>query len=94
MSNNTAKEIICELCERNVEETTRHHLIPRTLHSNKWFKKNFTKEQMIETVDLCRDCHKEIHRQIPEKQMGRSYNSVEKLAAHDKIANFVAWLNR
>ncbi len=33
---------ICELCKREVDHTTRHHLIPRTLHRNKWFKKNYS----------------------------------------------------
>ncbi|MEM7656789.1 MAG: hypothetical protein AAF399_11720 [Bacteroidota bacterium] len=86
--------IICELCEREVERTSRHHLIPRTLHSNKWFKKRFSREQMEETVDLCRDCHRQIHRFINHKELGRHYNSLEKLLSHEKVKNFVAWLTR
>ncbi len=85
---------ICELCQREVERTSRHHLIPRTLHGNKWFKKNFTKEQMHETVDLCRDCHKQIHKFATEKELGRYYYSLEKLMEHDKIRKFVEWLRR
>ncbi len=46
---------------------------------------------MHETVDLCRDCHKEIHRQIPEKEMGRTFNSIEKLLNHEKVCKFVKW---
>ncbi len=85
---------ICELCQREVERTTRHHLIPRTLHKNKWFKKNFTKDEMIQTVDLCKDCHKEIHKFATEKELGRHYNTIEKLLEHEKIRNFVEWLKR
>ncbi len=84
----------CPLCQREVPFTTRHHLIPRTVHKNKWFKKNFTKAQMLETVGLCRDCHKEIHKFISEKEMGKHYYTVQKLATHPKVANFVRWLNR
>ncbi len=30
----------CELCQRTPRKgTTEHHLIPRTCHRNKWFKK-------------------------------------------------------
>jgi hypothetical protein len=82
----------CELCERIVSQTTRHHLIPRTVHKNKWFRKNFEKEQMHETVDLCKDCHRQIHKFIPEKEMGRYYHTLEKLRKHEQVANFLEWL--
>lgn len=84
----------CELCERKVESTSKHHLIPRALHSNKWFKKNFTKEQMIETVNLCKDCHRQIHRFATEKELGKFHNTLETLMEHEKIHNFVKWLTR
>jgi len=35
----------CELCGRE-NVLTFHHLIPVTLHKNKWFKKNYTREEM------------------------------------------------
>ena len=85
---------ICELCKRQVKSTSRHHLIPRTVHKNKWFKKKFEKAQLHETVDLCRNCHREIHKLIPEKEMGRHFNTLEKLRSHEKVSNFVAWLVR
>ena len=86
--------IICELCERAVEKTSRHHLIPRTLHSNKWFKKNFSREERETTVDLCRKCHRQIHRLIPEKEMGRHFNTLEKLRTHKQISHFLKWLRK
>lgn len=82
----------CRLCEREVNYTTRHHLIPRTVHRNKWFKKNFSFEELHTTVDLCKDCHRQIHRFIPEKEMGRDYNSIDKLMTHEKVHTFVKWL--
>ena len=85
---------MCELCEREVMSTSRHHLIPRTVHSNKWFKKRFTRTQMEFTVDLCRDCHRQIHRFFSAKDLGREYNSLEKLREHEKVKNFVAWLQK
>ena len=84
----------CELCGRTLKRgTTKHHLIPRTCHKNRWFKKNFTREQQRETVDLCHDCHGEIHRMIPsEKELGRYYNTFELLAAHPAIAKYLTWI--
>lgn len=86
------QEKTCKLCERQVTRTTRHHLIPRTVHKNKWFRKNFEKHQFHQTVDLCKDCHRQIHKFIPEKEMGRSYNSIEKLKTHEQVHNFLKWL--
>ncbi len=85
---------VCELCERHVPSTTQHHLIPRTVHKNKWFKKNFPREQLHETIPLCRDCHRQIHKFIPHKELGRTYNSKEKLLSHEKVADFVEWLRK
>ena len=59
----------CRLCGRVMRHgTTEHHLIPRTCHSNKWFKKRFTRDQMRETIPVCRDCHSSIHHLIPAKR--------------------------
>ena len=62
--------MLCELCESE-EVHNFHHFIPRTLHSNKWFKKRYTREQMQEGINLCKSCHKAIHDLIPkEKELG------------------------
>ena len=89
-------ESICELCGRQIKAgTTEHHLIPRTCHSNKWFKKRFTREQMRQTVSLCRDCLRAIHDLIEdEKELGRHYNTLDSLRRHPGVARFVAWVRR
>ena len=86
----------CELCRRFTRQgTTKHHLIPRTCHSNKWLRKNFTREQMHETVGLCCDCHESIHKLIPsEKDLGRHYHSLDLLLDHPEISKFVAWIRK
>ncbi|MCC9603206.1 hypothetical protein LOC67_21875 [Stieleria sp. JC731] len=84
----------CELCGRQTKRgTTEHHLIPRKCHRNKWFKKRYTREQMQQTVSLCHDCHRCIHRFVPkEKELGRDYNTLEELLAHEQIGRFVEWV--
>lgn len=84
---------ICRLCKREVRQITKHHLIPKTTHKNKWFRKNYTKQQMHQTVNLCRACHREIHKQISEKELGRRYNTLEKIQTHEKIQRFVKWIS-
>lgn len=87
---------ICALCHRTPRKgTTGHHLIPRKCHRNKWFKKQFSREEMQRTVDLCHDCHRAVHELVPsEKELGRQFNTVEKLLAHVPIARFVEWARR
>lgn len=83
--------MICELCERDMV-TTSHHLIPRSNHKNKWFKKNFSKFEMNRRLDLCGDCHPAIHRFISEKELGKKYNTKEKLLTHPEVFKFVNWV--
>lgn len=82
---------LCELCHAELAYNF-HHFIPRTLHSNKWFKKRFTREQMREGIDVCKACHLAIHDLVPdEKQLGRHHHSLELLLAHPQIARYVQW---
>lgn len=83
----------CELCNRDVNEVTKHHLIPRTRHANKRNKKQFDRKEVRERVAwLCRPCHKQIHAVFTEKQLEREHNTLAALKAHPEIHKFVEWL--
>jgi hypothetical protein len=86
----------CKLCRRLTKRgTTEHHLIPRTCHTNKWFKRRYTREQMNQTISVCRDCHRAIHDLVPdEKQLGRDFNTLDLLLANEQIAKFVTWVRK
>jgi hypothetical protein len=85
----------CELCGR-INLCNEHHLIPRTNHKNKWFKKNFSKEEMNETILICvNDCHYNIHKLISdEKELGKNYNTINKLLSNDLIKNYIDWIEK
>jgi hypothetical protein len=91
-----SEEKACRLCGRVTRRgTTEHHLIPRTCHSNRWFKKRFTREQMRQTISVCRQCHSSIHNLISsEKELGRHYHTVEALLTHEQLGGFVAWVRK
>jgi len=90
-SSSSESQPLCELCQAEVAHSF-HHLIPRTNHSNKWFKKRFTREEMRRGLNLCRDCHRAIHDLIPdEKQLGRYYNTRARLMDHPRVAAYVRW---
>ena len=80
------------LCERD-EELTFHHLIPRTVHTNKWFKARFEKDELQSGVELCRDCHGAIHKIIAsEKELAREWNTLERLRENEQLMTFVRWV--
>ncbi len=83
--------MLCQLCQSENAHNF-HHLIPRTLHGNKWFKKRYTREQMRAGIEVCKSCHRAIHDLEPnEKKLGRHYHSLEKLLAHAEIGKYVQW---
>lgn len=86
-------EYTCELCDRTVDEVTKHHLIPRTRHANKKNKREFDRTEVRTRLALfCRPCHKQVHAVLTEKQLEREYNTLESLKAQQEIAKFVDWI--
>lgn len=84
----------CALCGL-IRPLTFHHLIPRTCHRNKWFKKNFTTDDMkTRGINVCRGCHKLIHRTYNEKELGRRYNTLNKLLSSEPIAKYIEWAKK
>lgn len=84
----------CTLCNRECT-TTEHHLIPRTVHSNKWFEKNFDKMDMrTRKIDLCKDCHRFVHDQWEEKYLGKHLNTLELLLKEEKIQDFLRYIKK
>ena len=83
--------MLCELCAAE-EAYNEHHLIPRHCHRKNWWKKNFTREQMQQTVWLCKTCHDMLHELIPdEKVLGREFNTLALLETHPEVARYLEW---
>lgn len=84
----------CELCNR-VKPFRFHHLIPVTVHKNKWFKKNFKMMDMrTRKIMLCDDCHRYIHDTYDAKTLGREFNTAELLRDDEKIAKFIKFIRK
>ena len=84
----------CKLCNR-IKHLTFHHLIPVTLHKNKWFKKNFDKMAMTtEGIMLCKDCHRYLHSTFKPKDLGKYFNTAEKLRQNEKIVKFINFIKK
>jgi hypothetical protein len=83
----------CELCGCEDDVLNFHHLIPKKLHKNKYFKEHYKKDFLESNgIWICTHyCHPEIHKYIFEKKMGRNFNTLELLLAHPKVRKYVEW---
>jgi hypothetical protein len=82
----------CQLCERNVELTF-HHLIPRKSHKIKFIRKKHAQLNLnTYGINVCKDCHKMIHKIIPHKQLALNYFSKERLMQNPQLVRFIKWV--
>lgn len=84
----------CELCqfEYNDGDANFHHLIPKSLHKNKYIVKHFKDIDLNKYgLTLCKSCHNKIHSCINEKELALKYNSLELLKTHKDIQIWLIW---
>lgn len=77
-----AKEaLLCPLCGRAITQAQRdaHHLLPKSRGG-------------VETVDLHRICHRQIHALLTEVELERGYQSIDALRQHPAMARFLQWV--
>jgi 5-methylcytosine-specific restriction protein A len=79
----TATETCCALCEREVQQTSRHHLIPREEGGRHG-----------PTADLCQPCHSSIHLLLDNKELARQYHTIEALRSAEKLQKYLHWIRR
>ena len=84
----------CELCDRD-KPLTKHHLIPRAVHSRKRYIKEYGKEEMRKRgIDLCKQCHDGIHDLYTEKELAESFNTKEALVEDERVRKHVKWVRK
>jgi hypothetical protein len=85
----------CELCDRE-KPLTKHHLIPRAVHTKKRFINRFGKEEMRQRgIMVCKLCHDGIHDIIPdEKELAEDFNTKELLLADERIRKHIEWARK
>lgn len=74
---------ICELCKREVEALTRHHLKPKARGGAKGM-----------CAMVCLSCKDMIHKLISNKDLDKTYNSIPMLLQHGKIQTYVNWIKK
>lgn len=76
-------ETRCGLCERAVQQTSRHHLVPREEGG-----------RYGHTVDLCQPCHSSVHRFLTNRELARQYPTVEALRGADELQGYLGWIKK
>src|SRR3982751_294959 len=71
----------CALCQREVLQVTRHHLIPRSKGGT-------------EVVDLCVPCHKTLHSFFSNRTLLNELHTVESLRQEPEIARYLEWIRK
>ncbi|MDJ0688055.1 MAG: hypothetical protein QNJ41_06075 [Xenococcaceae cyanobacterium MO_188.B32] len=77
----------CKLCQREMENLTIHHLIPRQYLKRK-------KIADSPTVNICTACHKQIHALFDNKKLARELNTPDKLKQEPKMQKFLSWVRK
>lgn len=83
----------CALCHRNTALTW-HHLIPRKLHRRKHFQRNFNRAQLCAGINICRQCHRGLHKLFDEMHLGKNLFTLDLLQADPAVSRHVAWVAR
>ena len=73
----------CELCLRDVEKLTVHHLIPKQ-------KKGTHKPK----IAICSACHRQIHALFDNKHLAFELNTLEKLQTEPQMQKFLTWVKK
>ena len=71
----------CPLCEREIVHMSKHHLIPKSLGG-------------ITTIDICGDCHSAIHARYTNKELKKSFSTIEEILADSDLTNAFQFLTK
>ena len=78
-----AGSLRCGLCEREVQATSRHHLVPR---------EECGKHGPV--VDLCQPCHSSVHRFVSNRQLASCYPTVAALRTAEELQPYLCWIRK
>src|ERR1700735_22533 len=83
----------CELCERQ-KKLTKHHLVPRAVHTKKRYVNRFGKKEMRKrSLMICKECHDGIHDLIQnKKELAEKYHTKELLLENEAVRKHIAWV--
>ena len=73
----------CELCLREPERFTVHHLVPRS-QGGKFGPK----------AQLCPTCHRQLHALFSEATLAKELQSLEQIRANPEMVGYLNWVRK
>ena len=73
----------CELCQREVDRYTVHHLVPRAKGG-----------RFGPTAKLCPTCHRQLHALFSEATLADELNSIALLQANPLVNSYLKWVRK
>jgi hypothetical protein len=78
------EENTCPLCARPLADPiSRHNLIPLSQGGSG-----------EGSLPMHKVCHNKVHSLFNEKELARTYNTLEKILAQEEVQKFVAWVKK
>lgn len=74
-------ELLCELCNREVQSLSRHHLVPREEGG-----------RYGATAELCQPCHSTIHLTLSNQELAQNYNTIDALQKAEPLQKYLKWV--
>ena len=75
--------LMCELCRRQAERYTRHHLVPRARGGQHGPK-----------ALLCPTCHRQLHALFTETTLARELHSIDLLRSNSQVRGYLRWIRK
>ncbi|AKD03820.1 restriction endonuclease [Pontibacter korlensis] len=82
MANNKTDQV-CELCGREVQNVSRHHLVPREEGG-----------RYGATADVCQPCHSTLHLTFSNRDLALNYNTIPALQQAEPLQKYLNWVRK
>ncbi len=80
---NNGQSAACELCLREAERYTVHHLVPRAKGGRFGPK-----------AKLCPTCHRQLHALFSETTLAKELHSIDLIRANPQMSEYLRWARR
>lgn len=75
--------LACELCLREPDNFTVHHLVPRSQGG-----------KLGPKAQLCPTCHRQLHALFSEATLAKELQSLEQIRANPEMAGYLNWVKK
>ncbi len=80
---NNSQSAACELCLRDTDRYTVHHLVPRS-RGGRFGPK----------AKLCPTCHRQLHALFSEATLAKELHSIDLIRANPQMSEYLRWARR